>query len=57
MPILINGCCEYDSVITIDEVTVQEGPEIWYVGCQGQPYRDPTTGASYGTCLNHEEIF
>ncbi len=56
-PFLINGCCEYDSVITIDEVTVQEGPEIWYVGCQGQPYRDPTTGASYGTCLNHEEIF
>ncbi|MFZ1378603.1 MAG: T9SS type A sorting domain-containing protein [Saprospiraceae bacterium] len=55
-PFKFNGCCEFDSVITIYEVNIQSGPEIWYVGCQGQYYRDSTTGVAYGTCLKREEI-
>lgn len=51
------NCCEYDSVVTFDVREKPEPPTVYYLGCIGDQYKDPTTGKTFGNCQNGTEIF
>ena len=55
-PFRLNGCCEYDSVIDITFIERIDGPEVYFIGCQGELYVDPITKIPYSGCYNRKEI-
>ncbi len=55
-PFQLNGCCEFDSVIDITFIERIDGPEIFYIGCPGEQYKDPTTKIIHLGCNNKKEI-
>ena len=52
-----NGCCEFDSVIQIDVITINSGPTVYFIGCPGEVYKDTITNLFYPNCENMREIF
>lgn len=47
------NCCEYDSVITIIIPDPPVPPDIYYLGCTGDVYRDSITGKEVTSCQDH----
>ncbi|MBK9995140.1 MAG: hypothetical protein IPP01_14460 [Saprospiraceae bacterium] len=52
-----NGCCEFDSVIQVDVININNGPQVYFIGCPGEVYKDTITNLLYPNCENNKEIF
>ena len=55
-PFKQNGCCEFDSVVDITFLDKIPGPDVYFIGCQGEQYVDPTTKIPYAGCNNRTEV-
>ncbi|MEP7196828.1 MAG: T9SS type A sorting domain-containing protein [Saprospiraceae bacterium] len=55
--IIDKNCCEYDSVVNFIVLKKLDSPKVYFLGCPGDIYKDPTTGKEFSTCQNETEIF
>ncbi|MEP7197914.1 MAG: T9SS type A sorting domain-containing protein [Saprospiraceae bacterium] len=49
-------CCEYDSVVSFVVFAEPEIVNVFNLGCQGDFYKDPTTGKQYLNCQNGTRV-
>ncbi|MEP7196874.1 MAG: hypothetical protein ABI851_10155, partial [Saprospiraceae bacterium] len=50
------NCCEYDSVVNFILLDKPISPDIYFIGCPGEIYKDPTTGKQFSSCQNLTEV-
>ena len=43
-------CCKFDSVRNFIVLDIPENPDVYYLGCIGDVYTDPTTRQSFSSC-------
>ena len=56
-PFNINSSCEFDSVINISFLEpVEDGPDVYFIGCGAEKYVDPITKIQYSECNNRREV-
>jgi hypothetical protein len=56
-PFNINSSCEFDSVINISFLEpVEDGPDVYFIGCGAEKYVDPITKTQYSECNNRTEV-
>ncbi len=51
------NCCGIDSIINFTLLPKVVSPNIYFLGCQGDSYREAKTNQTFTTCQNGTEIF
>ncbi|HMZ40827.1 MAG TPA: hypothetical protein PK099_11050 [Saprospiraceae bacterium] len=51
------NCCEYDSLVTFFVTEKPDPPDLYFLGCPGDVYIDPTTKVQVANCQDPKEIF
>ncbi|MBK9993438.1 MAG: hypothetical protein IPP01_05470 [Saprospiraceae bacterium] len=52
-PFKQNGCCEFDSVVDITILEEYNGPDVYFIGCNGEIYTDSITKVKFPQCNDH----
>ncbi|MEP7196827.1 MAG: T9SS type A sorting domain-containing protein [Saprospiraceae bacterium] len=51
------NCCEYDSIVNFILLDKPIPPDIYFISCIGDIYKDSLTGRKFSTCQNKTEVF